>query len=207
VAGIVANAPCPAVATDPHNRVVEWNATFANLVGRDNLAESNLQNLLCCNHPNGNPMSTGHAGLHEMALNGTAPAGFEIDITPLGRPKVRIDVSVAVVIDRTEGSHRLIYYLRPRLRRRKMDALLESMLTRGGSSEPSGARGRQLVKLTRRQREVLGMMAIGATASEIADELGITTNTVRSHIRGIFDTLGVTRQTEAVARALRDGLI
>jgi len=207
VAGMVANAPCPAVATDPDNRVVEWNATFADLVGHDSLAKSNLQNLLRCSHPNGNPMSSGHVALHEMARDGTAPAAFEIDISPSGRAKVRVDVSVAVIIDRVEGSYRLIYFLRPRLRRRKMDAILENILVHGGSNGSSGARDRQLVRLTRRQGEVLRMMAIGATAGEIANDLGITTNTVRSHIRGIFDTLGVTRQTEAVARALREGLI
>ena len=50
-------------------------------------------------------------------------------------------------------------------------------------------------------------MATGATATEIATKLAIKVNTVRTHIRAIFQTLGVSRQTEAVARAVRDHLI
>ena len=63
------------------------------------------------------------------------------------------------------------------------------------------------MNLTRRQLQVLEMMSTGATATEIADQLNIKANTVRTHIRAIFETLGVSRQTEAVARALRDHLI
>ncbi len=55
--------------------------------------------------------------------------------------------------------------------------------------------------------QVLEIMATGATATEIAAELEITVSTVRTHIRAIFEALGVTRQTEAVARAVRDHLI
>ena len=43
--------------------------------------------------------------------------------------------------------------------------------------------------------------------NDSADQLNIKANTVRTHIRAIFETLGVSRQTEAVARALRDHLI
>jgi DNA-binding CsgD family transcriptional regulator len=206
VSALVERAACPAVATGPDNRIVTWNRAFAELVGRDQLAQLNLQELLRCRHVNGNLMSRGHVALHEMVLAGEAPAAFEVDLEPPRRSRVRAEVSVVVVLDRDETDHRLIYMLRPRYRRRRVDAALEQLISGGAAPPAPGPANRSASPLTRRQREVLRVMARGATAAEIADELGITYNTVRTHIRAIFHALGVTRQTEAVALALRDGL-
>lgn len=203
---LVDRAACPAVATGPDNRILAWNRAFAELSGREQLARLNLQDLLRCRHVNGNLMSRGHVALHEMVLSGEAPAAFEVDMEPPRRPRIRAEVSVVVVLDRSEADHRLIYMLRPRHRRRRVDAALEQLLSGGAVSPEPGPADRSTSPLTRRQREVLRLMARGASAAEIADELGITHNTVRSHIRAIFHALGVTRQTEAVALALRDGL-
>jgi DNA-binding CsgD family transcriptional regulator len=202
---LVERAACPAVATGPDNRILAWNRAFAELSGREQLARLNLQDLLRCRHVNGNLMSRGHVALHEMVLAGEAPAAFEVDLEPPRRPRTRAEVSVVVVLDRGEADHRLIYMLRPRHRRRRVDAALEQLLSGGAVSPHPGPADRSTSPLTRRQCEVLRLMARGASAAEIAEELGITHNTVRSHIRAIFHALGVTRQTEAVALALRDG--
>lgn len=61
--------------------------------------------------------------------------------------------------------------------------------------------------LTQRQREVLTRMAKGASNREIADELEITPETVKSHVGEILRRLGCKDRTSAVARALNDHLI
>ncbi|MEM6933073.1 MAG: response regulator transcription factor, partial [Pseudomonadota bacterium] len=61
--------------------------------------------------------------------------------------------------------------------------------------------------LTEREQECLAGAAGGMTAKMIARELGITERTVRFHISNICRKLGVQRRTEAVAEALRMGLI
>jgi len=55
--------------------------------------------------------------------------------------------------------------------------------------------------LTPRQREVLDLLGAGESARQIADTLGITVATVRTHIRHILRTLGVHTQLAAVVRA------
>ena len=55
-------------------------------------------------------------------------------------------------------------------------------------------------KLTQRQQEVLDLMALGKSNKEIADELGLTTGTVKMHSSRIFKTLNVQNRTEAVAK-------
>jgi DNA-binding NarL/FixJ family response regulator len=57
--------------------------------------------------------------------------------------------------------------------------------------------------LSRRELEVLAMIAEGAWNSEIADRLVIAETTVQSHVQHILRKLGVRNRTEAAARYLR----
>ena len=61
--------------------------------------------------------------------------------------------------------------------------------------------------LTRRQREVLRLIADGESTSQIAEALHISDETVRNHVRHILRRLGVHSRVEAVAVAYRDGLL
>lgn len=61
--------------------------------------------------------------------------------------------------------------------------------------------------LTRREKEVLRMVATGAADKEIADALCISLHTVKSHMRNILAKLQATSRHEAVAYAVQEGLI
>ena len=62
-------------------------------------------------------------------------------------------------------------------------------------------------QLTARELEVLGLMADGLSGTNIALKLGISSNTVRTHIQSILTKLQVHSRLEAVAFALRRGLV
>jgi DNA-binding CsgD family transcriptional regulator len=61
--------------------------------------------------------------------------------------------------------------------------------------------------LSRRQLRVLGLLAEGRRARDIAVVLGLSETTVRNHIRAVLSRLGCHSQLEAVAEARRRGLI
>jgi DNA-binding NarL/FixJ family response regulator len=61
--------------------------------------------------------------------------------------------------------------------------------------------------LTGREQEVLQHVAIGRTNKEIARRLCIAETTVKSHVRGILDKLGVESRTQAALQALRYQLV
>jgi len=61
--------------------------------------------------------------------------------------------------------------------------------------------------LSAREKEVLNSLAEGNNYQEIADRLFISVDTVRHHIRNIYRKLHVHSQSEAVAKAIRRGLI
>jgi len=62
-------------------------------------------------------------------------------------------------------------------------------------------------KLTQRELDVLGLLAEGLQHEEIGRRLGISSETVRTHLRKASDRLGASTRTQAVATALRLGLI
>lgn len=62
-------------------------------------------------------------------------------------------------------------------------------------------------RLTSREEDILRWLARGHRSKEIADELGIGTGTVNTHIRHIYEKLHVRSRAEAVARFLRPPLL
>jgi len=61
--------------------------------------------------------------------------------------------------------------------------------------------------LTRREREILTLLADGLGNKAIAARLGISDHTVKAHVGAIFDKLHVGTRAEAVALGLRLGLV
>ncbi|WP_245623885.1 response regulator transcription factor [Paraburkholderia nodosa] len=69
------------------------------------------------------------------------------------------------------------------------------------------ASGGPFEALTLRETEVLAMLAGGLGNKEIARQLDISDNTVKSHRSSIFGKLGATHRTEAVILGMRHGFV
>lgn len=61
--------------------------------------------------------------------------------------------------------------------------------------------------LTNREKEILQSLCNGNSYKMIADKAGITLGTVTTHIKNIYEKLGVHSQAEAVGKALRESLV
>ncbi len=57
-------------------------------------------------------------------------------------------------------------------------------------------------KLTKREHEILSLLAKGYLYKEIADQLGIALSTVRAHLHTIYEKLHVQSRTQAVVKFL-----
>jgi DNA-binding NarL/FixJ family response regulator len=63
------------------------------------------------------------------------------------------------------------------------------------------------VALTEREREVLALLATGKSNPQIATELYLSTDTVKTHVRNVFQKLGVANRTQAALEASKYDLI
>jgi LuxR family maltose regulon positive regulatory protein len=61
--------------------------------------------------------------------------------------------------------------------------------------------------LSARELEVLRLLRTDMTSREIADELYVSVNTVRTHVRHVYEKLGVHHRADAVQRARELGLL
>ncbi len=61
--------------------------------------------------------------------------------------------------------------------------------------------------LTKREKEILHLLVEGIDNHSIAEDLFISVQTVRNHIRHIYEKLQVHSKTQAVVKAIREGLV
>ncbi len=88
-------------------------------------------------------------------------------------------------------------------------AVIHPQLTRAFIEEVQFADKRQegATPLSKREKEILQKVAYGATTKEVAHDLGISPHTVKTHLERIFEKLGANDRAQAVAIAIRSGLV
>jgi DNA-binding CsgD family transcriptional regulator len=117
-------------------------------------------------------------------IMGTAPATqYDVELHSIGGP-VQVEVNSVPLVRDEEVVGVLVLVASPPL-----------------PAEPKP------VKLTPRQRDVLQLLARGATTDQIATELHIARETVRNHVRAVLAALGVHSRVGAIAAARAAGLL
>jgi two-component system, NarL family, response regulator len=105
-----------------------------------------------------------------------------------------IQAGAAAYVSRTAGAEQL---------KQAVSATLAQESFIDPEVPPPGSRG----KLTRRQREILQLIADGESTTVAARELGLSEETVKTHTKNILARLGARNRTHAVAIAIRESLI
>jgi DNA-binding NarL/FixJ family response regulator len=89
-----------------------------------------------------------------------------------------------------------------------LDAAVTARVLSSARAPAEGARPRGTVpELTQRERDVLHLMAQGATNPEIATDLIVSEATVKSHVGAIFAKLGVRDRAAAIVFAYDRGIV
>jgi DNA-binding NarL/FixJ family response regulator len=87
-------------------------------------------------------------------------------------------------------------------------AVIHPQLTRAFIEEVQLAEKRpDVAPLSRRETEILQKVAFGATTKEVARDLDISPHTVKTHLERIFEKLGANDRAQAVAIAIRGGIV
>jgi DNA-binding NarL/FixJ family response regulator len=86
-------------------------------------------------------------------------------------------------------------------------AVIHPSLTRAFIDEAQYVERRPEAPLSRRETEILQKVAFGSTTKEVAHDLGISPHTVKTHLERIFEKLGANDRAQAVAIAIRRGIV
>jgi len=113
---------------------------------------------------------------------------------------------VRVFVDEGEPMARLLH--RAAVRVPASDYIQQLLQALGDPADAEPLPSTSLVEpLSERERQVLQLIADGATNQEIATELVLSLNTVKKHASNIFGKLGASNRAQAIARARELGLL
>jgi DNA-binding NarL/FixJ family response regulator len=89
--------------------------------------------------------------------------------------------------------------------RERSPETVDSVAIVSNRSQDAGAPSRSGRPLTRRERQILALVASGTSNKGIARALAVSANTVKFHLAAVFDKLNAATRAEAVTEAIRRG--
>jgi PAS domain S-box-containing protein len=192
-------------AVDQHMRVAYWNAAAARIFGVDEAAAigRRCDEIVGGYETSGAPLCTPDCRVVDCAHRGHAAETYDLVRTGVDGTQQWLNVSIIVLRGQRRSSTLTVHLLRDVTSRRGVEQRASAVLAGLGNRE----RPTDLPPVTRREAEVLRMLACGATNKAIAETLGISTTTVRNHIEHLLAKLGVHSKLEAVVYAAQRGLV
>jgi len=190
-------------AVGPEGRVVLWNRAAEKILG---WSASDVMGRSCCDvfvgvDEHGNRLC--YQGCHVMSLVKLKEPVQHFDMqtrTKAGRP-VWLDISILEAPSSGTGGAVAIHFFRDVTATRELLRLVHERL-QGPPAPPEGT-----PVLTRRELEILHLMAGGANTRALAERLHVSPATIRNHAQNIFSKLGVHSRLEAVAYATQHRLL
>jgi len=144
----------------------------------------------------------------KKAIDRSRPYRFVVSYVQFGQP---MEYLLAQLLERETGLNRSsdcdeaaidrVIYLRQLL------AAFKLISARSEDPMPRSASAALAIPLTPREEEVLQLLAGGFSYKEIADQLTVSENTIRTHIRGLYRKLDANNRVLAISKAHKLGLI
>ena len=182
--GFMAGAPVALVAADDSRHLVRVNDHWCDLLGYD-LATARAMKIDDFLAPESRPGIDMRWG--DLMQTGLATAR----IVALHADGARIPIRYGAFANILPGVH--------------VAAMLPEPGVHNRMARPT--RARRAGQLTRREQESLRLVAVGMTTIAAAEQLGISPETVRTHVRNAMNKLGARTRAQAIAVAMRDGEI
>lgn len=192
-------------AVDQQMRVVFWNDVAARMFGVDAGAAlgRRCDDIVAGFEASGAPLCVADCRVMGCSRRGHAAETYDlVRRDTLGRDQW-LSVSVIVLRGQRRRATITVHMVRDVTERRGIEQRAAELLAHLGPRDDAA----ELPAITRREAEVLRLLACGAGNREIAETLGISTTTVRNHIEHLLMKLGVHSKLEAVVYAARAGLL
>ena len=200
----LARAGDGAFAIGPDGRVAVWNRAAERILG---WSAKEVLGRPCCEvlaggDGRGNSLCYNGCDVMGQVRLGEPVEHFEMKTrTKAGQP-VWLDVSI-LEAPATNGNRPVTVHLfRDITATKKLLEIVQERMAQAASTNGNGASG-----LTKREIEILRLMAAGANTKVLAERLHVSPATVRNHAQNIFAKLDVHSRLEAVAWANQHGYV
>jgi len=199
--GLLTNTADGVCAVGGDGKIALWNGAAEKILG---YAPREVLGRSCCEvfvgrDSSGNRLC--YQGCHVLTLvrQGEPVQHFAMATrTKAGKP-VWLDISIIAV----PGSHRdvstTVHLFRDVTAAREIEALVRERLARASPVSPDAAVPDG--QLTRREMEILRLIAGGANTRAMAERLHVSPATIRNHVQNVLGKLGVHSRLEAAAYA------
>jgi PAS domain S-box-containing protein len=205
--GLLSNTADGVSAVGTDGKIVLWNRAAEKMLG---YTAREVIGRPCCDvfvgrDATGNRLC--YQGCHVITLvrRGEPVQHFEMaSRTRAGKP-IWLDISIVVIPGTRPELSTTVHLFRDVTVAHEIETLVRQRLAQATPAPADHARpGGQL---TRRELEILRLMAAGAGSRPMAEKLNVSLATIRNHVQNILEKLGVHSRLEAAAYAARHGLL
>ncbi len=214
---LIPNTADGVLAVNREQRILLWNKAAEALLG---FTADEVLGKSCCEVIGGRDGSgrrvchLGCLGMMMALRQELAPTHDLLVRTKAGR-ELWVSVSTLLVPSQSREQCVLVHLFRDVTHQKELEHGVQQLvsnvaklsLSRGTNGPMSAPVSPPSIDLSRREQEVLRLLASGASTRAIAQKLFISLPTVRNHIHSILTKLGVHSQLEAVVFSLKNGLI
>lgn len=207
------DASNPVFVTDGKDLVLACNAAAGRLVGhgRERMVGRVLHEIVEIREAFRGRLRADSGTLDRMVLDGEPVPSLHFAVRDAKGELLPVAISASVVLGAQPAEKRLVYHLTPRPYRRRSDQAIARLLATDLAATSQGAADREgrgeAPRLTGREKRILDLLAEGRSTVEMCEALGISANTVRSHVRNLLRKLGAHSRAEAMSVALRLHLV
>jgi PAS domain S-box-containing protein len=194
------------VAVGPDGRVLLWNRAAEKILG---YSARDVTGRQCCDvmvgrDDHGNRLCYQGCHVQTLARMGESIQSFDMRSETKAGQAVWLNVSILPVSNGRGNGSLIVHLFRDVTATKELLNLIHERLAGAPAGETSAMVDGPL---TRRELEVLRLLATGVNTKGAAEKLHVSPATVRNHVQNIFGKLGVHSRLEAVAYANRHRLL
>ena len=196
------------IAVDDRGTVISWNDAATKLLGRS-AAEAigrPCHEVMQGISPSGRHLCGPDCPVQASCRELRAPRRFEMIVRHPDGNELWLEATTCIVIDDDDRAV-AIHILAESVSARRLTDLAESVVRRvsKGRTEPTAEADSRIA--TRRELDVLRLLAEGLSTAQIASRLGLSRATVRNHVQNVLLKLDAHSRAEAVVLAVKSGLV